>query len=111
MGLVWSKLEPDMAEDDEIVLPDFDSLPKVEGMPQGCAWGIFDKDGKKDIFGTLNLLTPKVIKAAAAEIEYGESISLKYATSHFSLLGSVGHGSIERRNSNKIWNQLANFCA
>ncbi|KAH8701263.1 hypothetical protein GQ44DRAFT_744080 [Phaeosphaeriaceae sp. PMI808] len=39
-------------------LPDFDSLPPVKGMPQGCAWGIFDKDGKKDHLGCINLLTP-----------------------------------------------------
>lgn len=58
-------------------LPDFDHLPKVEGMPQGCAWGLFDKDGKKDLLGTLNLLTPAVVKAAAAEVQDGVSISLK----------------------------------
>ena len=59
-------------------LPDFDSLPKVEGMPQGCAWGIFDKDGEKDVYGTLNLLTPDVVKAAAAEVKDGISISLNW---------------------------------
>lgn len=58
-------------------IPDFDHLPKVEGMPQGCAWAIFDKDGKKDLLGTLNLLTPAVVKAAAAEVKDGISISLK----------------------------------
>ena len=58
-------------------LPDFDDLPAVEGMPQGCAWGLFDKDGEKDHVGTLNLLTPEVIKAAAAEVKDGVSISLK----------------------------------
>lgn len=59
-------------------IPGFDDLPKVEGMPQGCAWGIFDKDGKKDLLGTLNLLTPDVVAAAAAEVKDGISISLKY---------------------------------
>lgn len=58
-------------------IPDFDDLPKVEGMPQGCAWGVFDKDGKKDLVGTLNFLTPDVVKAAAAEVKDGVSISLK----------------------------------
>ncbi|GJC99121.1 hypothetical protein CH63R_11189 [Colletotrichum higginsianum IMI 349063] len=58
-------------------LPDYDGLPPVEGMPKGCAWGVFDKDGKKDIYGTLNLLTPEVIKEAGAEIRDGVSISLK----------------------------------
>lgn len=58
-------------------VPDFDALPKVEGMPQGCAWGIFDRDGKKDMVGTLNFLTPEVVKAAAGEVKDGVSISLK----------------------------------
>lgn len=58
-------------------LPDFDDLEPVKAMPQGCAWGIFDKDGKKDIYGTLNLITPEVIKDAAAEVRQGLSISLK----------------------------------
>lgn len=58
-------------------LPSFDNLPPVEGMPQGCAWGVFDKDGQKDVFGTLNLLTPEVVRAAAAEVRKGISISLK----------------------------------
>lgn len=58
--------------------PDFDDLPKVEGMPQGCAWGVFDKDGKKDVLGTLNFLTPQVVQAAAAEVKAGVSISLKH---------------------------------
>jgi hypothetical protein len=60
-------------------LPDFDRLPKVKGMPQGCAWGVFDKDGKKDVLGTINLLTPDVVKAAVAEVKEGVSVSLKYA--------------------------------
>lgn len=58
-------------------LPSFDDLPKVESMPQGCAWGLFDQDGKKDVLGTLNLLTPDVVKAALAEAKDGVSISLK----------------------------------
>jgi hypothetical protein len=58
--------------------PDFDDLPKVEGMPQGCAWGVFDKDGKKDVYGTLNFLTPQIVLAAAAEVKEGISISLKH---------------------------------
>jgi len=61
-------------------LPDFDALPKVKDMPQGTAWGVFDKDGKKDVIGTLNLLTPDVVKEAAAEVKEGVSVSLKYGT-------------------------------
>jgi hypothetical protein len=58
-------------------LPNFDDLPPVEGMPQGCAWGVFDRNGNKDLLGTLNLLTPEVVKDAAAEVRQGLSISLK----------------------------------
>jgi hypothetical protein len=58
-------------------IPDFDSLPSVEGMPQGCAWGLFDRDGEKDLRGTLNLLTPAVVAAACREAQDGISISLK----------------------------------
>ncbi|KAK3711091.1 hypothetical protein LTR37_009878 [Vermiconidia calcicola] len=60
-------------------IPDFDSLPEVKGMPQGCAWGVFDKDGKKDVYGTLNLLTPEVIKEAYKEAKDGVSCSLNWA--------------------------------
>lgn len=59
-------------------IPDFDSLPKVDGMPQGCAWGVFDKDGKKDVYGALNLLTPDVVKSAYSELKDGVSVSLNW---------------------------------
>jgi hypothetical protein len=32
--------------------PAFDDAPKVEGEPQSCLWGFFDKDGKKDEVGS-----------------------------------------------------------
>ncbi|KAI1097511.1 putative cyclase-domain-containing protein [Jackrogersella minutella] len=63
---------------DAFNVPDFDDLPRVPDMPQGCAWGIFDKGGKKDLLGTLNLLTPSVIKAACGEARDGVSISLNW---------------------------------
>jgi hypothetical protein len=69
----------------DLELPDFENLPRVEGMPQGCAWGIFDNNGKKDIFGTLNLLTPAVVREAVAEVQDGVSVSLKYG-SHLGLM-------------------------
>ncbi|KAJ3555255.1 hypothetical protein NPX13_g10392 [Xylaria arbuscula] len=59
-------------------VPDFDNLPAVKGMPQGCAWGVFDKDGEKDLLGTLNLLTTDVVKAAYAEARDGVSVSLNW---------------------------------
>jgi len=34
------------------VFPAFDDLPKVEGQPQGCIWGLFDTEGKKDEVGS-----------------------------------------------------------
>ncbi|KAJ5102529.1 hypothetical protein N7532_003058 [Penicillium argentinense] len=61
-----------------VKLPTFDELPAVEGMPQGCAWGVFDQDGEKDVYGTLNLLTPETVKAAAEEVQDGISISLNW---------------------------------
>ncbi|KAK6827419.1 hypothetical protein PG987_010760 [Apiospora arundinis] len=60
-------------------LPDFDSLPQVEGMPKGCAWGVFDKNGKKDTLGCLNLLTPSVIREAYKEARDGVTFSLNHA--------------------------------
>lgn len=58
-------------------VPDFDALPKVQDQPQGCAWGVFDRDGKKDVLGTINFLTPEIVQAAAKEVQHGVSISLK----------------------------------
>ncbi|KAF2088570.1 hypothetical protein K490DRAFT_39791 [Saccharata proteae CBS 121410] len=59
--------------------PHFDKLPKVEGQPQGCAWGYFDREGRKDEVGTLNLLTPEVVRAASKEIVLGEHIQLDWS--------------------------------
>ncbi|KAH8882308.1 hypothetical protein GQ53DRAFT_753780 [Thozetella sp. PMI_491] len=59
-------------------VPDFDHLPAVEGRRKGCAWGVFDKDRKKDVYGTLNFLTPEVVKAAASEVRDGISVSLNW---------------------------------
>ncbi|OTB07652.1 hypothetical protein M426DRAFT_71707 [Hypoxylon sp. CI-4A] len=59
-------------------IPDFNSLPTVPGMPQGCAWGVFDKNEKKDLLGTLNLLTPSVVRDACNEARDEVSISLNW---------------------------------
>lgn len=67
-------------------VPDFDDLPPVEGMPKGCAWGVFDREGKKDQVGTLNFLTPEVVRNAALEVKDGVSISLKHVSRKHSLL-------------------------
>lgn len=59
--------------------PAFDALARVPGQPQGCLWGHFDEaGGKKDEVGTLNLLTPDVVKAASREISTGERIQLDW---------------------------------
>lgn len=58
-------------------LPPFDEIPVQKGVPQGATWGLWDKDGQKDELGTLNLLTPQVIKEAAEEVREGISISLE----------------------------------
>tara|TARA_R110002060_G_scaffold10898_3_gene16061 strand:+ start:622 stop:813 length:192 start_codon:yes stop_codon:yes gene_type:complete len=58
-------------------LPSFKDMPAVKGMPHGAAWGLFDKDGKRDNCGTLNLLTPEIAKEAQKEIRSGTSVALK----------------------------------
>jgi hypothetical protein len=59
-------------------LPAFKDIPAVPGMPHGCAWGIWDKNGEKDQLGALNLLTPEVVSAAGKEIKSGERCVMKY---------------------------------
>lgn len=72
-------------------IPSFDELPQVDGMPQGCAWGIFDKNGKKDVYGTVNLLTPEVVKSAYSELKEGVSVSLNWP------LGAIGTPGFGRK--------------
>lgn len=54
--------------------PSFDSMPLRKGDPKASAWGLWGDD---DELGTLNLLTPAVVKAAAAEVLTGETVALK----------------------------------
>ena len=72
-------------------IPDFDSLPKVKDMPQGCAWGVFDKDGKKDHIGCLNLLAPDVVQEAFKEARDGVSVSLNWP------LGAISKPGFNRK--------------
>ncbi|CAK7235151.1 hypothetical protein SCUCBS95973_009172 [Sporothrix curviconia] len=65
-------------------LPAWKDMPKVDGKPHGCAWGLFDKDGVKDELGTLNLLTPEVVVKAREEIQTGRSVALNWGLNRLS---------------------------
>ncbi|KAH7038364.1 uncharacterized protein B0I36DRAFT_316058 [Microdochium trichocladiopsis] len=54
-------------------LPAFDELPLRSGDPKFAAWGLWGDD---DELGTLNLLTPDVVKLASQEIRTGQRITL-----------------------------------
>jgi len=60
-----------------IKAPPYDQLPIELDAPAGSAWGVFDKDGKRDALGTLNFITPGAVVAAKEEIQTGESVALK----------------------------------
>jgi hypothetical protein len=62
----------------DLQLPSWKNLPPVKGMPQGCAWGLFDKEGIRDEVGTLNLLSSGTVLKAREEIQAGISVVLKY---------------------------------
>ncbi|KII89473.1 hypothetical protein PLICRDRAFT_609462 [Plicaturopsis crispa FD-325 SS-3] len=56
-------------------LPAYDDLPPFKNFP-GCAWEVWGKD---DQLGTINLLTPELVKQAATEeIQTGKTISLNW---------------------------------
>lgn len=55
--------------------PPFSSLPLDPSGPSGNAWGLY---GPFDELGSLNLLTPSTVVAAAKEIQTGERISLDW---------------------------------
>ncbi|KAL2006039.1 hypothetical protein VTN00DRAFT_9693 [Thermoascus crustaceus] len=57
---------------DSTKFPSRKDLPKIPGAPEGAAWVW----GKDDYIGRLNLLTPKRVKAASAEIKSGEIVPL-----------------------------------
>lgn len=54
--------------------PSFHALPLRKGDPKASAWGLWGDD---DELGTLNLLTPSVVKSAAVEVVTGETMALK----------------------------------
>src|SRR5215469_9628552 len=55
--------------------PPFSSLPLDPSGPPGNAWGLY---GPSDELGSLNLLTPSTVVAAAKEIQIGERVSLDW---------------------------------
>jgi kynurenine formamidase len=55
--------------------PPFASLPLDPSGPPGNAWGLY---GPSDELGSLNLLTPSTVVAAAKEIQTGERVSLDW---------------------------------
>ena len=54
-------------------IPAYDELPVRAGAPAGAAWGVFGDD---DEVGTINLLTPERVIAAAASIRSGKVFAL-----------------------------------
>lgn len=57
----------------ESQLPTYDELPLNEALKCRFAWGVFGQD---DQLGTINLLTPTRVAAAAAEIRRGQIFNL-----------------------------------
>jgi kynurenine formamidase len=54
-------------------LPSYGELPVRPGAPQGAAWGVF---GDSDEVGTINLLSPDRVVAAAGSIRSGKVFAL-----------------------------------
>ena len=54
-------------------LPRFDDLPEIPGLGLRHAWDVF---GREDVLGSVNLLTPERVAAAAGNVRTGEVISL-----------------------------------
>ncbi|MHB8380856.1 MAG: cyclase family protein [Candidatus Binataceae bacterium] len=54
-------------------IPGYDELPVRAGAPEGSAWGVF---GDRDEVGTINLLTPGRVRAAAESIKTGKVFAL-----------------------------------
>ena len=61
-------------------IPDFDSLPKVEGQPQGCSWGLW---GKGDQLGSEHILIKLDLCMAGCLTGKDESSQQDHARGHF----------------------------
>ncbi|HEX6777433.1 MAG TPA: cyclase family protein [Ktedonobacterales bacterium] len=64
-----------MVTDPNAALPQFDELPVTPGAPPRSAWGLWGKD---DELGTLNLLTPERVAAAAQLVQTGKRFALNW---------------------------------
>lgn len=64
-----------MVTDPNAALPQFDELPVTPGAPPRSAWGLWGKD---DELGTLNLLTPERVAAAAQLVRAGKRFALNW---------------------------------
>jgi hypothetical protein len=58
-------------------VPKYHELPIEIDAPPGSSWGIFDKNGQRDRYGTLNFITSEAVLAAKEEIKTGQSVVLK----------------------------------
>ena len=54
-------------------LPEYESLPVVDGAPRGSSWGLW---GEGDVFGCLNLLSPSGVAAGRDLVETGRVFNL-----------------------------------
>lgn len=92
---------------DDSGLPTWEELENAPGTDYKCAWGLFDKDGKKDQTGTLNLLTPaRVLNAARSEIRTGDSVSLNWGLENVKFPGF----SRKAMSQNVIDLSILGFC-
>ncbi|KAI5479966.1 hypothetical protein MNV49_002256 [Pseudohyphozyma bogoriensis] len=90
-------------------LCDFDELPAVPGMPQGCAWRHYAPEGTEvDNLGRLNLLTPEVVREAArSEIQTGQRVQLDWSLANVQFPGfkrkGLSHTVISKANPETGW--------
>ena len=54
-------------------IPLYDELPYNETLKMHCSWGVF---GEEDELGTINLLTPEIVKKASSEVVKGKVFNL-----------------------------------
>ncbi|TPW78246.1 cyclase family protein [Schumannella sp. 10F1B-5-1] len=84
-------------------LPDYDSLLTRTDGPAGTSWGLWGAD---DELGTVNLLTPERIVAAAALVRTGKRFSLDHAVNAFEPFPSgTRHAAEHHMFANNPWHR------